>query len=107
MVGYAGVKKDGKWGFINKSGEAISGFDFDEVEPFTSEGFAAVKIHNKVGIINNKGEIIVPFIYKEARYYYYGRFNNNAIISVIYDENTYSNKYINAQGKILFRGKQR
>jgi hypothetical protein len=39
--GHAGVKRNGKWGFIDKSGKVVIDFIFDEVRPYrdgTAEG---------------------------------------------------------------------
>ena len=56
--GFAAVKKDGKWGYINTKGEQIVECKFDGVGDF-NEGFAAVKKDGKWGYINTKGEQIV------------------------------------------------
>ena len=52
--GFALVKKDGKWGYINTKGEQIIECKFDDARDF-SEGFAAVKKDGKWGYINTKG----------------------------------------------------
>ena len=52
--GFAWVKKDGKWGYINTKGEQIVECKFDSVGNF-SEGFAIVKKDGKWGYINTKG----------------------------------------------------
>ena len=56
--GFAAVKKDGKWGYINTKGEQIVECKFDGVGDF-NEGFAAVKKDDRWGYINTKGEQIV------------------------------------------------
>ena len=56
--GFAAVKKDGKWGYINTKGEQIVKCKFDGAGNF-SEGFAVVFKDGKCGYINTKGEQIV------------------------------------------------
>ena len=59
--GFARVKKDGKWGYINTKGEQIvecefyGGWYFNDFKDF-NEGFASVKKDYKWGYINTKGE---------------------------------------------------
>ena len=56
--GFAAVKKDGKYGYINTKGEQIVECKFDNGGDF-NEGFAVVKKDGKWGYINTKGEQIV------------------------------------------------
>ena len=56
--GFAAVKKDGKWGYINTKCEQIVECKFDYVRDF-KEGFALVQKDGKYGYINTKGEQIV------------------------------------------------
>lgn len=69
----AAVCKEGKWGYINKSGVTVIGFDFDSVGELdvTGEncafsfknGLAPVKKGGKYGIINESGEAVVNFVF--------------------------------------------
>ena len=52
--GFAAVKKDGKYGYINTKGEQIVECKFDNGGDF-NEGFAVVKKYGKCGYINTKG----------------------------------------------------
>ena len=52
--GFAAVKKDGKYGYINTKGEQIVECKFDNGGDF-NEGFAVVKKDGKWGYINTKG----------------------------------------------------
>ena len=52
--GFAAVKKDGKYGYINTKGEQIVECKFDNGGDF-NEGFAVVKKDGKCGYINTKG----------------------------------------------------
>ena len=67
--GFAWVKKDGKWGYINTKGEQIVECEFDDFYDF-KEGFASVKKDGKWGYINTKGEQIV-----ECKFDSVGNFN--------------------------------
>lgn len=56
--GFAPVKMNGKWGYINTKGEIVVKPAFDEVKPF-SAGVAQVVVANKSGYIDEKGKILV------------------------------------------------
>ncbi|MDE6321190.1 MAG: WG repeat-containing protein [Muribaculaceae bacterium] len=60
--GLAAVKKDGKWGYINKSEEIVIPLIYDNAGAF-SEGLAAVKKDGKYGFINKSGDVVIPFLY--------------------------------------------
>jgi hypothetical protein len=94
--GYAAVQKNGKWGFINTSGVPITGFDFDSLGDFSSEGLAPVVIKEMGGFINTKGEVAIPLIYGK----YLDSFNHG-IARVKFVEDM----FINTTGKTLFGGK--
>ena len=51
------VKKEGKWGFINKDNQTIIPIIYDEVESFQN-GKAAVSLQGDRFYINSKGEEI-------------------------------------------------
>jgi hypothetical protein len=57
---------DGKWGFINKSGDLVVKEQFDGVDGF-SDGMCAVRCGDKWGFINSTGEIAVSPHYDEVR----------------------------------------
>ncbi len=59
--GYAAVKDENAWFFINKKGEKVSS-DYDFVQSFKN-GFAIVEKNSKLGIINTKFKEIIPIIY--------------------------------------------
>ena len=54
-----GVKKGGKWGYIDGYGKVIVPFEYEEVNNF-SEGLASVRKDGKWGYINPKNEIVIP-----------------------------------------------
>lgn len=49
--GYAPVKKDGKWGYINKDGECVTGYIFDKATP-VCDGKAWVIYQGRTGRLN-------------------------------------------------------
>lgn len=63
--GLAGVKHNGKWGFINYQGDVIVKFEYDDTRYFKN-GYCAVKKGNKWGAIDKKGNIVVPIKYDEV-----------------------------------------
>ena len=58
----AKVKKDGKFGYINTSGEEVAPCIYDEIQEF-SEGFAKVRMDRKFGFINTHGELVIPCVF--------------------------------------------
>lgn len=52
--GVAAVKKEGKWGFVNKKGKLIIGYRYNEVRSF-NKGEAQVRIGQKRFYINKEG----------------------------------------------------
>jgi hypothetical protein len=63
---YAPVKKDGKWGYINRQGQIVIGCIYEDAGPF-SGGYAHVKKDGKWGYIDGKGNKKVSFIYDDAK----------------------------------------
>ena len=63
--GLAHVQLNGKYGFVNKSGEVVIPIKYDYARDF-SEGLAAVQLNGKWGFINKSGKIIIPSIYDDA-----------------------------------------
>ena len=68
--GIFGVKKGGKWGYIDGYGKVIIPLEYEEVRNF-SEGLAAVRKDGKWGYINPKNEIVIPieFTNKEVGFF--------------------------------------
>lgn len=59
--GAAPVEKDGKWGAIDKSGNTIVPFAYQEAASHFSEGLLAVKKNGKWGFVDKTGkEVVVP-----------------------------------------------
>ena len=51
-------KKDGKYGFVDKTGKVIVDYAYDDAMEQNDYGFVAVKKDNKWGSINGKGTVI-------------------------------------------------
>lgn len=66
------LKKNNKWGYIDKDNNVIIDFIFDDAFPF-SEGLACVLIDGKKGFINRKGEVVINAIYDSASYFKSGK----------------------------------
>ena len=64
--GYAAVKRDGKWGFIDIDGIVVIDFRFDDALSF-GQHMAAVKQDGLWGYINMKGDVVIEPVYMEAK----------------------------------------
>ena len=58
VKGLRRVKKDGKWGFIDKNGKVVIEPQYDFAEPF-SEGLGKVKKDGKWGFIDKSGKVVI------------------------------------------------
>jgi hypothetical protein len=75
--GWAKVEKNGKQGYIDKSGAEVIECVYDEIYPF-DKGKAKIVQNNKYGMVRESGEIFVA-----PKYDYIGPFVNGlAIITV-------------------------
>lgn len=96
--GMAGVKKNGKWGYIDKTGTVVIPCQYEGYNWFM-DGLAAVCKDDKWGYINKAGETVIPFSYDDA----YGAgcglaavvkddkcglvdYNNNVVVPFEYDD---------------------
>ena len=92
--GIACVKKDGKWGAIDKTGNVVIPFEFTELEAF-NEGLAkAQKNNGKYGFIDKQGNIVVPFIYDCVGYFYNG-------YAMVGNNDTGKNGFIDKLGNLV------
>ena len=57
------LKKDEKWGFVDKEGNIIIEPKYDMVTEFNSYGFAGIKQGNKWGVIDTTGNIVLEPTY--------------------------------------------
>ena len=56
-------EQNGKWGFIDKNGNAVVDYQYDKVTDFNQYGFAGIKLEDKWGSINEEGQIVIDPIY--------------------------------------------
>jgi hypothetical protein len=66
------VKKRGKWGCIDKTGQLRIPHLYDEATGFTAEDRSAVAINGKFGHIDKSGKVRTPLQYDFASYYNHG-----------------------------------
>ena len=55
--------QDGKWGFVDKSGNIVVDYIYDKVTDLNSYGYAGIKLDGKWGVVNSNGEVIVEPTY--------------------------------------------
>ena len=55
--------QDGKWGFVDKSGNVVVDYIYDKVTDLNSYGYAGVQLDGKWGVVNSNGEIILEPTY--------------------------------------------
>jgi hypothetical protein len=67
--GFAKVKSNGKYGFINTSGELVLPCKYDVMYDWFIEDLLGVVINEKFGFVNASGELVVPCIYDEISSY--------------------------------------
>jgi hypothetical protein len=63
---YIRHKKNDKWGFIDRKGNVIIDYQYDDTKDF-NEGLAPVKIENKWGFINIKNKLIIKPTYENVQ----------------------------------------
>ena len=81
-------KKDGKWGFINQSGETIVEPKYDIVTEVNEYGYAGILKDGKWGIVDSKGNILVEPKYEIESYYFPKFIGENQLIlaQILYTE---------------------
>jgi serine/threonine protein kinase/predicted DNA-binding WGR domain protein len=87
------VKVDGKWGYIDKTGQVVIQPQFDEAKIF-SEGLTAVRIGSKWGYINQTGQVIIQPQFDSAGKFYEG------LLAVEIGDNW---GYIDKTGQVVIR----
>ena len=55
--------QDGKWGFVDKSGDVVVDYIYDKATDLNSYGYAGIKLDGKWGVVNSNGEVIVEPTY--------------------------------------------
>ena len=81
-------KKDGKWGFVNQSGETIVEPKYDIVTEVNEYGYAGILKDGKWGIVDSKGNILVEPKYEIESYYFPKFIGENQLIlaQILYTE---------------------
>ena len=64
------IRKDWKWGYMNREGKVVVEPRYDDAEPFC-EGLAAVKVGEKWGYVDRCGMLAIP-----AQFAWAGRFSS-------------------------------
>ena len=57
------TSQDGKWGFVDKSGNVVVDYIYDKATDLNSYGYAGIKLDGKWGVVNSNGEVIVEPTY--------------------------------------------
>ena len=76
-TGLAMVQKDGKYGAVNKSGETVIPFQYDELWPM-GEGLIPFRLGGKYGYLDETGTVVIPAQYENASAFNLG-------MAVVYD----------------------
>ncbi len=64
--GYAAVKKDGKWGFVDADGKICISPQYEDARSF-SYGHAAIKKGGKWGLIDSNNKVIIEPVFDDAK----------------------------------------
>lgn len=92
--GLARIERDGKYGFIDNTGQVVIPPKYDLAWDF-SEGLARVSQNGKAGFIDNTGKVVIPLKYDKAYSFYNG-------VAGVLDRSTGEAFYINRQGERLY-----
>lgn len=105
--GLAGVKIDGKWGFIDKAGNMVISPKFDHAEKF-SEGVAAVSLECRWGYIDKAGSFVIKPQFRYASEFSQGLAAIDPFPSSVPCPNSKSHDklgYIDRTGKLIIAPK--
>lgn len=92
--GLARIERDGKYGFIDNTGQVVIPPKYDLAWDF-SEGLARVSQNGKAGFIDNTGKVVIPLKYDKAYSFYNG-------VAGVLDRSIGEAFYINRQGERLY-----
>jgi hypothetical protein len=95
------VRKNGKWGFVDKTGAAVIPFEYDGAEGF-SQGLAQVKKSGKWGYINKQNQTVIPFEYEDTENDGYDLHRNSFSsdgLALVKKNGMYG--YINTSGEVM------
>ena len=82
--GLAKVKKDGKYGYIDRAGKEVIPCQYDDADRFNI-GLAAVSKDGKYGYIDRMGKEVIPF-----KYFHACRFSDNGLAVVSEHDDIYT-----------------
>ena len=57
------TSQDGKWGFVDKSGNVVVDYIYDKATDLNAHGYAGIKLDGKWGVVDANGEVIVEPTY--------------------------------------------
>ena len=57
-------KKENKWGFVDKNGQTVVNYEYDNITELNQYGFAGIKKDGVWGIVDENGNIVVEPKYK-------------------------------------------
>ena len=110
------VKNNGKWGFLDKTGNTAIPIKYEEAGNFSEEGLAVVKLNGKYGFIDKIGNSVIPFKYDDASGFAEGLAfvklsgeqsfidkTDKVVIPLKYDEN---NNFSEGLARVKLNGKQ-
>jgi hypothetical protein len=82
--GLRGIKKNGKFGFIDDQGRLRIANRYEDILPF-QEGLAAIKIRNKWGFINRDEKIVIQPVYEQVKPFEngYSFVKQNGLVGII------------------------
>ena len=104
--GIAVARENGKWGYIDKTGEFFIPPEFDEVYAFEEDGWAVVRIGEKHGFIDKNYGKTKKFMIPLKFAFVHSFVGDVAMIAEFKtDENGLTNSYINRDGELAFPGK--
>ena len=55
--------QDGRWGFVDKSGNVVVDYIYDKATDLNAYGYAGILLDGKWGVVNSQGEVIVEPTY--------------------------------------------
>ncbi len=91
--GFAAVKVNDKWGYINKTGKYVIEPQFDDAYGFSDNGLASVEVNGKYGYINKTGKFVI-----EPQFDIANSFSDNGL-AMVYVNDKWG--YIDSTGIII------
>lgn len=67
---YLRIERNGKYGFVSKTGKEIP-CQYQDARELFSEGLVAVVQNNKVGFIDKNGDVVIPFQFEYTKYHFH------------------------------------